>query len=266
MVKRLSDSEIWKKDWFLDLTDKQKLLVKFLFDNCDCAGIYEISQRFLKASFEQPITKEDFKAIKQVRFINEKTIFIEDFIKFQYNVGLLELNPKFTVHKGILSRLNKYGIFETLSKPLVNPLLRVQDKDKDNNKDIDNTINKQIDTYINDKENLKNYGEYLNVTLTSEQYGTLLAMCASQKLLDQIINNFSESIEIGKEQPYKAELPNAHFLRLKQYYKYRQQNPDKFNENGERITYKTKDEAFIEAQERQRAAVRAAFAALEDKE
>ena len=28
MVKRLSDSNIWSKDWFLDLTDKQKLLVK----------------------------------------------------------------------------------------------------------------------------------------------------------------------------------------------------------------------------------------------
>ncbi len=226
MVKRFSDTEIWKKDWFLDLTDKQKLLVKFLFDNCDCAGIYEISQRFLRASFEQPITKEDFKAIKQVRFIDEKTIFIEDFIRFQYKVEPLELNPKFTVHRGILSRLNKYGLFETLTQPLPNPLLRVQDKDKD--KDINNTISKQIDTIDNNEENLKNYGEYLNVTLTSEQYGKLLAMCASQKMLDKMLDDFSANIEMGKEQPYRAELPNAHFLRLKQYYKYRQQNPNKF--------------------------------------
>ena len=58
MVKRLSDSEIWNKDWFLDLTDKQKLLVKFLFDNCDCAGIYEISKRMLRVCFEQSITSQ----------------------------------------------------------------------------------------------------------------------------------------------------------------------------------------------------------------
>lgn len=164
MVKRFSDTEIWKKDWFLDLTDKQKLLVKFLFDNCDCAGIYEISQRFLRASFEQPITKEDFKAIKQVRFIDEKTIFIEDFIRFQYKVEPLELNPKFTVHRGILSRLNKYGLFETLTQPLPNPLLRVQDKDKD--KDINNTISKQIDTIDNNKKNSKKIDPYINPTKT----------------------------------------------------------------------------------------------------
>ncbi len=48
MAKRFTDTEIWQKDWFLDLPIKQKLLVKFIFDNCDCAGIYEISYRVLK--------------------------------------------------------------------------------------------------------------------------------------------------------------------------------------------------------------------------
>ena len=142
MVKRLSDSEIWNKDWFLDLTDKQKLLVKFLFDNCDCAGIYEISKRVLRVCFQEEVTREDFEAIKQVRFIDENKIFIEDFIRFQYKVEISELNPKFTVHKGVLAKLTKYGIFETLSKGLGNPYPRVQDKDKDK----DNTINKHIDT------------------------------------------------------------------------------------------------------------------------
>ena len=146
MVKRLSDSEIWNKDWFLDLTDKQKLLVKFLFDNCDCAGIYEISKRMLRVCFEQPITREDFESIKQVIFLDENIVFIEDFIRFQYKVEISELNPKFTVHKGVIAKLNKYGIFETLSKGLPNPYLRVQDKDKDKDKDIYNTSNKQIDT------------------------------------------------------------------------------------------------------------------------
>ena len=37
MAKRFTDTEIWQKDWFLDLPIKQKLLVKFIFDNCDCA-------------------------------------------------------------------------------------------------------------------------------------------------------------------------------------------------------------------------------------
>lgn len=138
MAKRLTDSEIWSKDWFLDLSIKQKLLVKFLFDNCDCAGIYEISYRILKNCFGEEITKNDFIGIKQIKFIDENKIFIEDFIKFQYGVSLDELNPNYSIHKGILKKLNKYNIFETLNKGLANPFnVSAQDKDKDKDKDKD---------------------------------------------------------------------------------------------------------------------------------
>ena len=215
MVKRLSDSEIWNKDWFLDLTDKQKLLVKFLFDNCDCAGVYEISKRVLRNSFEQEITKEDFEAIKQVKFISENKIFIEDFIKFQYNTSIPLLNPLNRVHKGILKSLEKNNII-TLSKQLPNCTgvgVGVGEG---------NTTNKQIDT------SSKLYGEYLNVYLDKDKYEKLLAMCASEKMLNELIDSFSINIEVGKERPYCADLPNAHFERLKSYYNYRKKNPNKF--------------------------------------
>ena len=215
MVKRLSDSEIWNKDWFLDLTDKQKLLVKFLFDNCDCAGVYEISKRVLRNSFEQEITKEDFEAIKQVKFISDDKIFIEDFIKFQYNTLIPLLNPLNRVHKGILKSLEKHNII-TLSKQLPNCTgvgVGVEEG---------NTTNKQIDT------SSKLYGEYLNVYLDKDKYEKLLAMCASEKMLNELIDSFSINIEVGKERPYTADLPNAHFERLKSYYNYRKKNPNKF--------------------------------------
>ena len=215
MVKRLSDSEIWNKDWFLDLTDKQKLLVKFLFDNCDCAGVYEISKRVLRNSFEQEITKEDFEAIKQVKFISDDKIFIEDFIKFQYKTSIHLLNPLNRVHKGILKSLEKNNII-TLSKQLPNCTgvgVGVGEG---------NTTNKQIDT------SSKLYGEYLNVYLDKDKYEKLLAMCASEKMLNELIDSFSINIEVGKERPYTADLPNAHFERLKSYYNYRKKNPNKF--------------------------------------
>ena len=157
MAKRFSDTEIWRKDWFLDLPIKQKLLMKFLFDNCDCAGFYEISYRTLKYCFNEEITRADFEGLKQIRFINENIIFIEDFIKFQYNYEIEELNPNYRVHKGIIARLNKYGIFETLNKGLNNPYQSVLDKDKDKyniSKQIDtinisNINNKKLDPYVN---------------------------------------------------------------------------------------------------------------------
>ena len=79
-------------------------------------------------------------------------------------------------------------------------------------------------------ESQKLYGEYNNVCLTEEQYNKLLGVCASDKLLNELINSFSVNIEVGKERPYKAELPNAHYERLKAYYSYRKKNPDKFVE------------------------------------
>jgi hypothetical protein len=71
-------------------------------------------------------------------------------------------------------------------------------------------------------------GEYNNVCLVKGQYETLLAMCASEKMLNELINSFSVNIEVGKERPYTADLPNAHFERLKSYYNYRKKNPNKF--------------------------------------
>ena len=165
MAKRMSDTDIWNKDWYLDLTDKQKLLVRFLFDNCDCAGIYEISKRMLRVCFQEEITREDFEAIKQVRFLNDTTIFIEDFIRFHYNIEISQLNEKYNLHKGIIRRLNKYGIFSTLSQGLCNPYPTLQEQEKEKEKENNNTLNKQIDTLNIDnniEKNSKKMDPYIN--------------------------------------------------------------------------------------------------------
>ncbi len=61
-------------------------------------------------------------------------------------------------------------------------------------------------------------------------------MCASKKMLEQIIEAFSSAIETGKEKPYIADLPNAHYERLKSYYNYRKRNPNFFiQENKEDV-------------------------------
>lgn len=112
-----------------------------------------------------------------------------------------------------------------------------------NNKEITNyqqTNNKQITTIeeikkekntttYSDENSQKIYGKYNNVCLTAEQYNRLLARCASQKLLDELIDSLSANIETGKEQPFRADFPNAHSIRLERYREYRVKNPQKFN-------------------------------------
>ena len=140
MTKRFCDTEIWNKSWFLDLPIKQKLLTKFIFDNCDCAGIYEISWRLLKFYFDEEITKEDFEKIKQVKFLNENTIFVEDFVLFQCSIkSLTDLNANNNAHKGIIKRLEKYNLLQAPNVPLTSPSLGAhsgaQEKEMEKEKD-----------------------------------------------------------------------------------------------------------------------------------
>ncbi len=69
--------------------------------------------------------------------------------------------------------------------------------------------------------------EYQNVGLTDKQRRKLLGICASEKLLNELINALSRNIETGKEQPFNADLPNAHYERLKSYHKQRIRYPDR---------------------------------------
>ena len=125
-----------------------------------------------------------------------------------------------------------------------------QNKNKNKNieKDIDIDVEEEEERKRKEKENFsstpttpphnfnlpsfqgeqKLYGEYYNVSMTEGQYQRLLGICASQKLLDELINEFSRNIETGKEKPYKASLPNAHYIQLVKYYEYRKKNPDRF--------------------------------------
>lgn len=82
-----------------------------------------------------------------------------------------------------------------------------------------------------DDVDIKLYGEYQNVNLSKEHYEKLLAMCLSEKMLNELINSFSIQIEVGKERPYTAELPNAHYERLKSYYNYRKKHPEVFRDD-----------------------------------
>ena len=161
MVKRLTDTEIWNKDWYLDLSIKKKLLLKYIFDNCDCAGVYEISYRNLRNCFNEEVTKKDFENIKMIKFFDENKIIIEDFIKLQYGVDINGLKPRNSVHKGVLRCLEKH-------KLLLNPFETVKNKDKnknknkDKNKDIDKDKNQQNDFDIKNNNNCINYDMEFN--------------------------------------------------------------------------------------------------------
>ncbi len=76
---------------------------------------------------------------------------------------------------------------------------------------------------LNDDQKL--YGEFGNVCLTNHQYQKLLGICLSQKLLDELIEELSCAIGKGNEESYKADYPEAHFIRLRDFYNWRKTHP-----------------------------------------
>lgn len=142
MAKRLIDTGIWQKEWFGELSLKSKVLVFYILGNCDCAGVFEANYRNLKFYIGETITEKDILSIKQIAKLPNGKFYLADFIQFQYGVEIRELNPKFSVHKGVIKILEKNGIlgkdgqildFETVTKELPNPLPKKR-KEKPENK------------------------------------------------------------------------------------------------------------------------------------
>ena len=60
MSKRFCDTEIWQKEWFLNLSAVERQLFLYIKDNCDCAGFFVPNYALLSFVMGQKITKEDF--------------------------------------------------------------------------------------------------------------------------------------------------------------------------------------------------------------
>lgn len=133
--------------------------------------------------------------------------------------------------------VNKYNEYQTEFKKATSELTserQASDKQAttNNNKNNKNNNINTIST-IQENENFNFYGEYKNVFLSNERKKELEVLFASKKGLNKLIESLSENIASGKEQAYTAELPDAHYIRLKKYYEYWRKHPNKFKETSE---------------------------------
>lgn len=137
MKKRFADADIWQKEWFQEYSLKQKVLFKYICDNCDCAGVYEPNYRLASFIIGDKITEEDVLSLNQkkhqVEILENGKIWIPDFVSFQYG----ELSENCRPHQSIIQLLKKYGLFERVCKGYVYPIQRDTDKEKEKEQDKD---------------------------------------------------------------------------------------------------------------------------------
>ncbi|HYG84555.1 MAG TPA: hypothetical protein VD907_06805 [Verrucomicrobiae bacterium] len=113
MSKRFTDTEIWEKSWFMELSLKHKCLIRFLFDKCDAAGVWQPNLLLASVFIGERVTKEDFEVLKdQIEYLPNGKIFIKDFVKFQYG----ELTSACPPHRKVIALLKNYGLLERVTE------------------------------------------------------------------------------------------------------------------------------------------------------
>lgn len=149
MAKRFTDTDKWKKEWFVEIRGRDKLLWQYLCDNCDHAGIWDVNLVLASRLCGFKYVREDVKQIfgKQIKeFDNGKRWWIPSFIKFQYDCAVERLNPKNIVHRSVLRTLVRYDLYslsveqQGAFKELPRGFEAPKDKDKDKEKDKEKAV------------------------------------------------------------------------------------------------------------------------------
>jgi hypothetical protein len=156
MSKRFTDTEKWKDDWFLSLSNDEKVAWFWLLDNCNHAGICKPSIGLLNFMCRTNYTEDQLIQIMDGRVVKfDGMWFIPKFLKFQYGTlvsnmpavksvvkelkakKLLDFSKAFVEVPLIDDSHESDNSSITLTEQLPNSSLTVKDKDKDKDKDID---------------------------------------------------------------------------------------------------------------------------------
>lgn len=132
MAKRLTDTEKWKDEWYLSLSNDYKVIWQYLLDSCNHAGLMKRGVSLLNFSCKTEITEEELLRVFDKRiFALTDYYFIPKFIKFQYGNLVSDKPVIVSVIRG-LEQSNDYRIIKQL---LANHSIMIKDKDKSIDKD-----------------------------------------------------------------------------------------------------------------------------------
>lgn len=102
-MKRFSETEKWKDEWFSGLKPLEKLVFLFLIDNCDNAGFFELNTKL--NSYLIGVTEKEY--LGAIEGLNRGLLGAKDKTRywirnFLYHQKNLPLNPENNAHKNIL--------------------------------------------------------------------------------------------------------------------------------------------------------------------
>jgi hypothetical protein len=111
MAKRFIDTEIWERDWFLDLSPEERQSLIFITCKCDLVGIYRHNamNQFVLGS----VTVESLieKTNGRIEHLGGNKYWLPNFCKFQYG----DLSHNSPPHRKYIGMLKEYDLFDRVS-------------------------------------------------------------------------------------------------------------------------------------------------------
>ncbi len=138
-MKRFTDSDKWKSVWFRKLPPKYKLLLSYLTDQCDNAGVWGVDLEMITFQIgEKYQIEETLEILKDeiISFDCGKKWYLKSFIEKQYKCDPTNIvSPNTTLnnlYKSVLFLVEKHGILSLLKDSDKVPIRLSEGSDKVN--------------------------------------------------------------------------------------------------------------------------------------
>jgi hypothetical protein len=109
--RRFIDTEIWEKDWYIDLPPAEKCAFNFITQRCDYVGVWTPNKRFAEMLIGSKIEWDHLleNCNDNIRVLDCGKWWLKDFCFFQYTV--LDENSKAPPIKSYIKRLQDHGLW-----------------------------------------------------------------------------------------------------------------------------------------------------------
>jgi len=144
MAKRLTDTEKWKDDWYLSLTNDYRTIGRLILITFTHAGILKKNLKMLNFCCNTNINEEGLSSLFNGRLIDRgEYYFIPKFLKFQYE----NLNSERPVIVSVRKALESRGLSSIINKSFGNDYLIIKSKSKDKSKSKEGVLGETFRQY-----------------------------------------------------------------------------------------------------------------------
>ena len=151
-MKRFTDTMIWEKEWFMELSPAEKIAWFYIKDKCDNVGVWSPNFKLAKVLIGEDIDWPTFirKVNGNIEVLNTGKWFMIDFCDFQYG----ELSESCKPHKSYIDLLKKHRLLKGYRKGMHTLQEKDKEKDLEKDKEKDSRID-EILTYFCEKTGSK---------------------------------------------------------------------------------------------------------------